>query len=228
MNLDCTKKHDVINRALLLCGIAMAPLFNIVLYAQIATRTSFDVLRVPLSLLSLGEFGWVQITNFITTGLLAIAGAVGIKGKLEAGFGRALGPFFIAMFGLGLIAAGAFHPDAALGFPPGTPPGPAPTQSLHSNLHTAAFAWIMLSLVAACGVLSARFAKRGETSWSAYSAITALAVPIFVATAFSTNVWLINTLVAAFGYGWISLLSWKVLSRGDHRRRKDLSYARAG
>ena len=65
--------HSTKPKFLLACGVALGPLFYVVVVAQIVTRTGFDISRHPLSLLSLGDAGWIQITNFILTGLLAIA-----------------------------------------------------------------------------------------------------------------------------------------------------------
>jgi hypothetical protein len=45
---------------------------------QALTRDGFDPTRHPLSLLSLGELGWVQIANFVVTGVLYLACAVGM------------------------------------------------------------------------------------------------------------------------------------------------------
>jgi hypothetical protein len=47
-------------------------LFMIVVSIQAVTRTGFDLTRHPASLLSLGEFGWVQVGNFIVAGLLVV------------------------------------------------------------------------------------------------------------------------------------------------------------
>ena len=51
---------------LLACGLALAPLFYVVVVAQMLTRTGFDIGRHPLSLLSLGDAGWIQIAKLHT------------------------------------------------------------------------------------------------------------------------------------------------------------------
>jgi Protein of unknown function (DUF998) len=55
---------------LLGCGIVAGPLFLAVVFLQAFTRDGFDLSRHPLSLLSLGELGWVQMANFVVTGVL--------------------------------------------------------------------------------------------------------------------------------------------------------------
>lgn len=67
---------------LLGCGVAVAPLFYFVVGMQMLTRTGFDIRLQPISLLSLGDAGWIQVANFIVVGLLAIASAIRICSAL--------------------------------------------------------------------------------------------------------------------------------------------------
>ena len=43
------------------------------------------------------------------------------KGVLHSGRGATWGPLLLGVYGLGLIAAGVFATDPALGYPPGAP-----------------------------------------------------------------------------------------------------------
>jgi Protein of unknown function (DUF998) len=72
-------------RTLLACGVVAGPLFVAVGLLQMLTREGFDPTRHPLSLLSLGDLGWVQITNFVLNGLLFVAAAVGMRRVLRPG-----------------------------------------------------------------------------------------------------------------------------------------------
>jgi hypothetical membrane protein len=54
---------------------------------QMVIRPGFDIRRHALSLLSNGHLGWIQIANFVITGALLIAGAVGLKRAFESGRG---------------------------------------------------------------------------------------------------------------------------------------------
>ena len=45
--------------------------------AQALTRDGFDLSRHAWSLLANGDLGWIQIANFIVTGLMIVAAAVG-------------------------------------------------------------------------------------------------------------------------------------------------------
>src|SRR5688500_8785847 len=60
-------------RRLLACGIIAGPVFLTVTMVQAITRRGFDLSRHPVSLLSLGDFGWLQIANFVVTGALCVA-----------------------------------------------------------------------------------------------------------------------------------------------------------
>jgi hypothetical protein len=74
-------------RNLLACGIVAGPLFVIASLAQAFTRTGFDLGRHTISLLSLGYPGWVQIATFVVSGVLYLAGAVGMRKALRPGRG---------------------------------------------------------------------------------------------------------------------------------------------
>lgn len=49
---------------LLRCGAIAGPLFIVVAFAQAVMRSGFDFTDHPLSLLTLGGLGWVQIVKF--------------------------------------------------------------------------------------------------------------------------------------------------------------------
>jgi len=74
-------------RALLACGVVAGPLFVAVALLQVLTRQGFDLTRHPISLLSLGDLGWIQIANFVIAGLLAVAFALGLRRALRPGRG---------------------------------------------------------------------------------------------------------------------------------------------
>src|SRR6266567_372446 len=104
-------------KTLLACGVDSGPLFYIVAVAQMFTRSGFDIRHHAISLLSLGDLGWIQIANFIVTGVLAVMCAVGLRRLLHPGCGGTWGPLLIGVYGVGLILGGIFHPDPGLGFP---------------------------------------------------------------------------------------------------------------
>jgi hypothetical protein len=75
-------------RRLLICGLLAGPLFIAVALVQAVSRDGYDLGRHPISLLSLGEAGWMQVANFVVTGGLCLACAVGLRVSLRSGLGH--------------------------------------------------------------------------------------------------------------------------------------------
>ena len=72
-------------RSLLRCGIIAGPFYLALGLGQAFLRDGFDFARHPLSVLANGPGGWVQTANFILTGLMVIAAAVGFRRTLGPG-----------------------------------------------------------------------------------------------------------------------------------------------
>ena len=161
---------------LLTAGIVAGPLFAVVALAHAIMREGFDPVRHPASMLSLGDLGWIQISNFVIAGALFIAGGIGLKRVLTDGIGRNWAPRLFVVFGVSLIIGGAFTPDPGLGFPPGTPEGVAKEMSVHGMIH--AFAPILgfLALLAALIVLARRFGSQGHRGWRDTTIVAAVAM----------------------------------------------------
>jgi hypothetical membrane protein len=159
--------HAKLTRAALACGVAAGPLFIVSSGAQALTRPGFDLRRHAISMLTLGDQGWMQRATFIVTGLLVLACAVGIRRTLRGGRAGTWGPLLFGGYGVGLVVAGLFTPDPALGFPAGAPAGMAPAMSGHAILHTIAFFVAFISLVAATFVFARRFAGLRDRRWLA-------------------------------------------------------------
>ncbi|MGW1340461.1 DUF998 domain-containing protein [Kribbella sp. NPDC002412] len=140
--------------------MAAGPLFLAVWAVQAFTRDGFDPSRHPLSLLALGSAGWIQIANFVVTGALFIAAAIGLRDQ-----GRWL-PRFVATLGFGLIAAGVFVTDPGAGFPTGAPEGRV-DPSWHAVLHEAGFAIVQLAWLA----VAITVAKRNTLQFALLAAI---------------------------------------------------------
>src|SRR6266480_6687697 len=202
-------------RALLICGLIAGPFYIVVGLIQAFTRPGFDIMRHDLSLLANGDLGWIQITNLVLSGILVIAGAVGMRQALHAGRGRTWGPILLGVYGLGLIGAGFFIADPAFGFPPGTP-ADAHTMSWHGLLHFICGGVGFLALIAACFVLARRFASRRQRGWAVYSLATGViffAAFVGVATG-SGQPWSVIGfwIGVVFAWAWIWALAMKLLT----------------
>jgi hypothetical membrane protein len=174
-------EEEIMKHKLLACGVLAGPLFFAVSLAQAFTRDWFDPTYHPISLLSLGDLGWIQIANFIVTGALLIACAVGMWRVLHPGRAGTWGPILVAASGIGLIVAGVFVSDAGAGFPPGTPDGPPEHFSWHGILHEVGFAVTTLSWLAACFVFRRRFAALGQRGWARACVAAPVAVIVVMA-----------------------------------------------
>ncbi|MFI6024921.1 DUF998 domain-containing protein [Amycolatopsis magusensis] len=133
-------------RSLLTCAVVAAPLWASVSLAQAATRDGFDLTVQPLSMLSTGPSGWLQIANFLVSGVLMVLGAAGLSRVLPGRWAARL----LAISGAGVLGAGLFTMD------PADPFGGA------SLLHMLAGTLTFATLIAACHVLGRRFGRAGK------------------------------------------------------------------
>lgn len=207
-------------KLLLTGGMLAGPIYVIVGAAQLLTREGFDVTRHPLSMMSLGNLGWIQIANFILTGLLVIAGAVGMGRLARSGMSSRWGSLLIGIYGLGVVGGGIFLTDPALGFPPGTPDAYPETMSWHGLLHFIFGQIGFLALIIASFVFARYFAKLGLRRWAMFSTLTGA---LFLFAIMSTvamaggdgSVGALLALYAAvlLAWIWLSALSYHMMSK---------------
>jgi len=160
--------HGRATKQLLILGAIAGPFYVGVALLQMAIREGFDIRRHPLSLMSNGELGWIQIANFLITGALVVTGAAGVKQAVRSGRGRTWAPIMLGLYGIGLIGAGIFRSDPALGFPPGTP-ATNNAISTHGILHFVFGAIGFAGLIAVCLIFARRFSDLGQRGWSMFS-----------------------------------------------------------
>lgn len=204
MNAD--SRDSGLTRALLACGIVTGPLFFAVAIIQAFTRPGYNIRLNAISQLSLGDVGWIQITSFLLTGLLAVACAIGVRRVLKGQKGGIWGALLIGTFGLGLIVAGIFPPDPGFGFPPGAPAGAVVPMSGQATLHAVGFFVSMLSLIVNCFVFVRRFGSLGQRGWVVYSVVSAVATLVLIALTNLFVSWagVIVALAGAVAFGWVS------------------------
>jgi hypothetical protein len=189
-----------VTKSLLGYGVIAGPFYVVVSLAQALTRDGFDLTRHSWSLLSNGDLGWLQITNFVLTGLMVLAFAAGLRRAT----GRRTAPVLIGIYGASLIAAGALRADPSEGFPVGTPAGQGPV-SWHGLGHFAAGGIGFLCLIAACFVVS-RALPSGLALFSRITGVGFLAGFIGIASG-SGNPVTVLAFVAAVLLAWTWLSS---------------------
>jgi Protein of unknown function (DUF998) len=202
-----TPRAAVGTRRLLACGVVAGPLFLAVALIQALVRDGFDLRRHPISLLSLGGLGWIQIANFVVTGVLCVACAVGMRRVLRPGRGATWGPLLIGVLGAGLVVAGVFVTDAGAGFPPGAPAGAPEQLSWHGILHQVGFIMAVLSWTAACFVFMRRSAAARQWGWAGACAASAVAVLVLTSWPDLDGVSVRLVLASAIMFGLVAALA---------------------
>ena len=162
-----------VTRSLLGWGIVAGPFYVITSIVQAQAREGFDLRRHQWSLLQNGDLGWIQVANFLLTGSMLIAFAVGMRRALVPGPASRWAPILAGVFGASMIAAGIFTADPALGFPAGVPDGPA-VVTTRGVLHFAAAGVGFLSIAAASFVVARRQSSDGHRGRALFSRLTAI------------------------------------------------------
>lgn len=205
------RKRNRVTKVLLACGLVAPPLFLLVIAIQAVFRDGFDIGRHVISLLTLGDLGWIQVVNFIASGILVIGFATGAHRVIGSGRGRLWCPLAIGGFGLGLVIAGIFIPDPSMGFPPGAPEGVPAGMSLAAMIHGVGFILSFGSIGIACIVCALRDISRGSPVWALYSIATVIAAFGLVIWPGQEGISIRYLAAAAIAWVWVFLLATRLL-----------------
>jgi hypothetical protein len=217
-------------RGLLRCGAAAGPLFVSVLLIEGARRPGYKPLRHPVSSLSLGPRGWVQVANFATTGMLYLAGATGLARSPGQAACSRITAAALGATGLGLLGSAMFRTDPVSGYPPGTPDAPAKITAT-GTMHNFAAVPIFLGIPAAAFACAWRFQRSGRPRWVAYSAATGasmLTTMRLFGAGFNQDPRLVNyaglfqRAAIVTGFSWLTALSIRVSLTGETTARTRL------
>lgn len=191
--------------ALLIVGMATAVVFVAILLVEGALRPGYDPTYHTVSELSLGDRGWIQIANFLQMGVGMFAFAVGIHRTLNT----LVGAILLAIFGVGMMAAGAFLPAPKRGYPPGAPTWTPDQLSWHHQVHDVVGGPVaFLAIFGACLTLVGRL----DGPWRLYTVLTAtigLALTIWTALAYrrdAVNTGLVQRALILVYWSWIVLM----------------------
>lgn len=188
-----------------LIGVTSALVFVAVSLIEGARRPGYNPTYHTVSELSLGDRGWVQRANFLQMGGGMFAFAVGVNRALDTPVGAVL----VAIFGLGMVAAGLFLPDPLRGYPPGSPTGTQDRVSWHHRAHDVISGPIaFFAIFGACLVLASRL----DGPWHLYTMLTAvvgLVLTISTALSYQWNIaktGLVQRALILVYWSWIVLL----------------------
>ncbi|MEV2239930.1 DUF998 domain-containing protein [Micromonospora sp. NPDC049891] len=208
IGVDRMSSRAGLDRLLLTGGVLAGPVWVTVALVQGLTRESFDFRRHPVSVLSTGELGWLQISSFVVAGLLCVGAAAALRRVEHPGLGRRAGPWLVGQYGVGLVLAGVFVADPLDGFPAGTPAGPGEV-SWHGLAHFGAGAVAFSALIGACLVAGRRYVRQGERGWAAYSIATgcffALAWLALIGSGGHPIAMIGFAVAVVAGWAWVSL-----------------------
>lgn len=149
-----------VTRSLLGWGVVAGIFYLIVGVTQGLVRDGFSFAEHPLSLLMLGDFGWVQRTNLILTGVMVIAAAVGFQRAMKPDRRATRTGVALGIYGVALVGAGIFAPDPVAGFPEPTSTAQATTSGV---LHLAFGGVGFIALATAAFFMAGWFKDRNET-----------------------------------------------------------------
>lgn len=204
-------------RMLLASGAVTSVVFLAVLLIEGIRRPGYDPTYHTGSALSLGDRGWIQRVNFLQLGIGMVAFAFGVHRTL----GDKLGSILLGIFGLGMMASGAFVMDRMRGYPPGIPPGTPSELSRQHRIHDASGPIACFAILGACLAL----ARRLNGVWRRYTLATAVAGFLFtIGTAISwqrdaSKTGLVQRALLVVCLGWNVLLGVHLIdqsrTRGD-------------
>lgn len=202
-------------KTLLLFGPIGSILFIIMFLIEGATREGYSPFRFPISSLSIGDLGWIQITNFIISGSLIFLFAFGLRNALLLSKDSKWIPRLIGAVGLGLIGAGIFSSDPVFGYPM-TEPLAIAQFTIHGHLHDFFSIFVFVCLPITCFKYRKRFTILNEQRWSLYSLLTAITMLITFLLAgigFKQTIGLVEyagvfqRLSIIIGFTWISAIA---------------------
>jgi Protein of unknown function (DUF998) len=202
-------------RTLAGCGVVAGPLFIVASLAQMPARPGFHPARDAVSLLSIGHLGWIQVINFLVTGVLYIACATGMRRLVRTGPGRRWIPALLYVCGAGIAGGGVFHPDPGDGFPPGTPAGASVVSSWHGVLHQVCGTSAFLALIVLCFVFGRRFARMGERPLAVGSRIAGALFAVALPAAGAPGGAITLCAGVAISMFWTAFATARIIARAD-------------
>jgi Protein of unknown function (DUF998) len=204
-------------RLALLGGAIAGPLYVSVGILEALLRQGFDIRIHSLSLLANGPAGWIHSTMMVISGLLTALGALGLASVQQRTGRRSYAVIIgLAVYGLGIAAAGVLRADPADGFPIGTPAGPPVVVTGSGIGHLVAGGLGFLGLIVACLASARRSARAGDRRWAAVSAVIGVYYLVaFAGIASGAGYPVINiafTVAVALGWGWVTALCVRALT----------------
>lgn len=169
---DGFDSRAAVTRSMLGWGVVAGPFYLVFALTLALTRQGFDLSKHPLSLLTLGDGGWLQTLNFALTGIMVMVAGWGMLRAVERR-GRSAGAAVIVA-GAAIALAGVFRPDPIAGFPPGA----EETMSASGMLHLALGMIEFVAFTVAALLLARFFSTPGEKSRAMLSRLAGILIVV--------------------------------------------------
>ncbi|MQA95414.1 MAG: DUF998 domain-containing protein [Streptosporangiales bacterium] len=185
-------------------GVVAGPFYLIFGVILALTRPGFDLTRDALSLLLIGDLGWLQWLNLVLSGLMTIVAAIGLVRTPEWSHTAAA---LVGVYGACLVLSAIFPPDATESFPPGAGGGEFTTQGI---LHFV-FGGVGFVSVGIAAIISGSWLSRRRTRGAMWPRVAGVVIIVaFIAggalSAFPGGVGLIWITVLAT-WAWLAIIS---------------------
>jgi hypothetical protein len=209
-------RNAAVTRSLLGWGVVAGPFYILFGLILAFTRPGFDVTRHALSLLMLGDLGWLQRVNLGLTGLMVIAAAIGILRAIRNGRGLAMGAL-TGVYGVCLILSAFFPPDPVAGFPPGSQGGEFSASGI-LHLLFGAIGFLAVAVAAfAHAAWSRSIGNRRRATWSVVLGILVIVGFVAGAALSSSGVGVALLWIAVLAqFTWLALASSQIYAWSPH------------
>ncbi len=195
-----------VTRSMLGWGVVAGPFYVVIGLVLALTRPGFVLSRDALSLLLIGDLGWLQGGNLILSGLMSLVAAIGLTRSPE--WSRVAGGL-VGVYGVCLVLSAIFPPDPTVAFPPGSPGGGVFTTSgiLHFVFGAVAFVSLGTAAIIA-GSWTGRWGYPRAAVWSRVAGIVMI-VAFVAGGALSSGpagvalLWL----TVVIGWAWLASIS---------------------
>lgn len=177
-------------KPLLVAGATGGVLFILLFLVNDVVKPDYDPVRDAVSEAAIGRGGWLQITNFVVSGLLIAASSLALSRTVSRWTGR-----FVFLVGAGLTLAGVFAPD----------PVPTDVATWHGMVHNTVGTVSSVALVVACFVSAG---WRPTTRWRRYCIAVGIAMPLvfLVGLVAPETLGLWQRLTNVLGWTWLVAL----------------------
>jgi hypothetical protein len=204
--------RSAVTRSMLGWGVVAGPFYLAFGLILALMRPGFDLGRDALSILLIGELGWLQGLNLVLSGLMTIVAAVGLSRTPD--WSRAAAAL-VGIYGLGMVLSAFAAPDR-----------PGSTSATLSGILHLVFGGVGFLALGIAAIVATSWFKRHRPAGAAWSlAAGVIVIAGFVAGgALSTGPAGVALLWLAVVVGWLSLAltsltAYRVVPHPDYARR---------